>query len=73
MSIFHDKYDWLGEAEHDVTDAEDAIVRYDDEGRDPVDKDIAFFGVQCAIAKALVEIRDELRIMNERSNDNGTT
>ena len=73
MSIFHDKYDWLGEAEHDVTDAEDAIVRYDDEGRDPVDKDIAFFGVQCASAKALGEIRDELRIMNERSNDNGTT
>ena len=26
-----------------------------------------------AIAKALVEIRDELRIMNERSNDNGKT
>ena len=73
MSIFHDKYDWLGEAEHDVTDAEDAIVKYDDEGRDPVDKDIAFFGVQCAIAKALVEIREELRIMNERSNDNGKT
>ena len=25
------------------------------------------------IAAALVEIRDELRIMNERSNDNGKT
>lgn len=25
------------------------------------------------ISKALVEIRDALRIMNERSNDNGTT
>lgn len=25
------------------------------------------------ISKALVEIRDELRIMNERSNDNGKT
>lgn len=25
------------------------------------------------IAAALVEIRDELRIMNERSDDNGTT
>lgn len=66
MSFFHDKYEWLSEAEQDVTDAEDAIVKYDDEGRDPVDKDMAFFGVQCAIAKALVEIRDELRIMNER-------
>ena len=26
-----------------------------------------------SIAAALVEIRDELRIMNERSNDNGKT
>lgn len=26
-----------------------------------------------AIATALSDIRDELRIMNERSNDNGTT
>ena len=67
MSFFHDRYEWLGEAEHDVTDAEDSIVKYDAEGRDPHDKDLAFFGVQCAIAKALVEIRDELRIMNERS------
>lgn len=73
MVNFHDKYDWLGYPEEDVHAAEDAIVRYDDEGRDPVDKDMAFFGVQCAIAKALIEIRDELRIMNERSDDNGTT
>lgn len=28
---------------------------------------------QIAIAYALADIRDELRIMNERSNDNGTT
>lgn len=71
MSIFHDKYEWLGEAEQDVTDAEDAIVKYDDEGRNPVDKDMAFFGVQCAIAKALVEIRDELRKMNEGREKDG--
>ena len=73
MSIFHNKYDWLGEAEQDVTDAEDAIVRYDDETNDPKDKDIAFFGTLCSIAKSLVEIRDELRKMNERSDDNGST
>ena len=70
MVNFHDRYDWLGYPEEDVRAAEDAIVNYDEE-KDPQQKDFAFFGVQCAIAKALVEIRDELRIMNERSNDNG--
>ena len=69
MSIFHDKYEWLSNAEEDVTEAEDSIVRYDDETNDPKDKELAFFGVQSAIAKALVEIRDELRKMNGGDRD----
>lgn len=66
MIEFHDKYNWLGYPEEDIEAAEESIVRYDDEGKKNEDLNFANFNALCAIAKALVEIRDELRIMNER-------
>ena len=45
-------------------------IRYGDEDFDQGDKESATVMYLSAIAKALVDIRDELRIMNERSEKN---
>ena len=72
MSLFHDKYEWLGNPEEDIEMAEESIVRYDDEGKHKEDLNFAYFNALCAIGKALVEIRDELRKMNGGGSDGNT-
>ena len=54
--------------------ADDYIDDYLETGYDEyIKKGVGVLTCQIAIASALADIRDELRIMNERSNDNGKT
>ena len=73
MPIDKNKINWpIGSVEEAMDNIGETISDFDDYG-DEKDFKTADLGMKEALIQVLVEIRDELRIMNERSNDNGTT
>lgn len=59
--------------EEDIQAAEKNETSYEDQTGILSPEKMVTMNCLLGIAKTLVDIRDELRIMNERSNDNGTT
>ena len=58
-------YKWLNEAQEDVEDAERLFCEYDEE-HDLKDFRLSLLSALIGINKAMVEIRDELRKLNDK-------